>query len=329
MVRALERDHERIAKRYGLSFTVVGIANGRDGLVSAVGGIDKGEALRLAEAGGSLGDLAGVERFDDPLEGLRTTEADVLVETSASPHQGEPGGAHMREALGRGIPVATSNKWPVARHGVALRSLAAERGVAFRAESTVMSGTTLIGYLTEGLGGATPVSARGVVNATANSILTSMAGGASYDEALARAQADGLAEPDPAADVDGHDSVAKAMILSGLVFGRQLEIGEVERRGISALTAEEVDALANGGCVREVTSLEFEEPGGLGAVTASVRPEILEAGDPLADIDGTLNCLVVRAEPLGEVRIAGPGAGPGLAGQGVLSDLIRIASDLR
>ena len=142
----------------------------------------------------------------------------------------------MREALGRGIPVVTSNKWPVARFGTELRDLARQGGVAFRAESTVMSGTPLLGPLTEGLAGATPLSVRGVVNATANSILTDMAAGASYDDALEAAQAAGLAEPDPSADVDGHDSVAKAMILSGLVFDRGLDLEEVERRGISDLT---------------------------------------------------------------------------------------------
>jgi len=72
----------------------------------------------------------------------RATEADLLVEVTASPPaDGEPGLAHMREAPGRGIPVVTSNKWPVALHGVELAALARSQGVAFRAESTVMSGT--------------------------------------------------------------------------------------------------------------------------------------------------------------------------------------------
>ena len=62
----------------------------------------------------------------------------------------------MREALGRGIPVITSNKWPIALHGVELAELAANQGVALRAESTVMSGTPLLGPLTEGLGRGGP-----------------------------------------------------------------------------------------------------------------------------------------------------------------------------
>jgi homoserine dehydrogenase len=304
--RAVSGDAGALARDNGLSFSVVGSATGRGGFQSADG-----------------------QHWDSSLEGMRATDADVLVETAASPMEGEPGASHMREALQRGIPVVTSNKWPVARFGVELRDLARENRTAFRAESTVMSGTPLVGPLTEGLAGATPHSLRGVVNATANSILTNMASGASYTDALSAAQDAGLAEPDPGADVDGHDSVAKAMILSGLVFGRGLDLEEVERRGISELSAEELHALARGGCVREVTSLEFEKPGGRGGATARVRPEIIAAEDPLARIDGTMCCVVAKCDPLGEIRIAGPGAGPELAGQGVLSDLIRVSRDLQ
>ena len=72
------------------------------------------------------------------------------------------------------------------------------------------------------------------MNATVNRMLTDMSAGAPYDDALARAQAEGLAEPDPSADVDGRDEAAKAMILAALLFGHQLAPGEVRVRGISS-----------------------------------------------------------------------------------------------
>jgi homoserine dehydrogenase len=83
----------------------------------------------------------------------------------------------MQEALRRGIPVVTSNKWPVALRGAELAELARRRGVAFRIESTVMSGTPLLSALVEGLAGAVPVGPRGLLNATANFILTRTAQG--------------------------------------------------------------------------------------------------------------------------------------------------------
>jgi homoserine dehydrogenase len=227
---------------------------------------------------------------------LRATEADLLVETSASPPEGgQPGLAHLREALARRIPVVTSNKWPVALDGVALAALARDQRVPFRAESTVMSGTPVLSALTEGLAGARPISVRGLLNATVNDILTRIARGRSYPEALAAAQAAGLA-------------------------GQALD-----------------GARAAGGTLKHVASLSFAEPGGAGPITgpvigpvsARVQLEVVEPGDRLAGIDGAVNGLTCRADPVGEVTVIGPGAGPELAGQGVLSDLIAVARALQ
>jgi homoserine dehydrogenase len=324
---ALGSQAERLAARYGIGVTVVGLANARDGFVSDANGLDLQAALDLAARGRSLGELPGVRSWPAALDGLRATDADLLVEVTASPPgDGEPGYSHMREALARGIPVVTSNKWPVALYGVELAELARSRGVAFRAESCVMSGTPLLSSLIEGLAGAVPLGLRGLLNATANFILTRMADGATYEDALAEAQAAGLAERDPAADVEGGDAVAKVMILAALVFGRQLGPEEVACRGITDIAPAELErAAAAGARIKHVATLGFSEPDGKGDVVARVQPEPLGRDDPLASIDGTTNAVVCRARPLGEITIAGPGAGPGLAGQGVLSDLIAVA----
>jgi homoserine dehydrogenase len=220
--------------------------------------------------------------------------------------------------LGRDIPAVTSNKWPVALHGVELAELGRAHSAPLRAESTVMSGTPVLSTFREGLAGASPIAVRGVLNATANYITSEMARGQAYSDALADAQQKGLAERDPSADVDGHDAVAKAMVLSALVFGRQLQLEDVSRIGVSSVTQDAVSqALAEGRQIREVTTVD-------GSV-ARVEPVALEADDPLARVDGTDNAIVCRAEPLGEVTIVGPGAGVELAGQGVLSDLVATA----
>jgi homoserine dehydrogenase len=287
--------------------------------------------LELASQGKSIGDLPGVRHWPSALEGLRATEADLLVEVTASPSaDGEPGLAHISEALERAIPAVTSNKWPVALHGVELASLARRRGVAFRAESTVMSGTPVLSALGNGLAGAVPVAVRGLLNATANFILSRMSEGSSYGDALAEAQAAGLAERDPSADVEGDDTLAKVMILSGLVFGRQLRREQVACSGIVDIARSEFERAASSGArVKHVAALEFSEPGGGGDVTARVAPELVGPEDPLARVEGTTNAVVCRARPIGEVTITGPGAGPELAGQGVLSDLIAVARDHR
>lgn len=327
LATALDSQAERLAARYGVETTVVGVANARDGFVYHPGGLRLRALLELAQEGRSIADHPGARRWPSAVEGLRATEADLLVEVSeSSPADGEPGASHMREALRRGIPVVTSNKWPVALHGVELAGLARSGGVAFRAESTVMSGTPLLGTLTEGLAGALPLGMRGLLNATANFILTRMAEGRTYEDALAEAQAAGLAERDPAADVEGYDAVAKVMVLSALVFGRQLRRDQVACRGIAAISSSQMDEAAAAGMrLKHVATLEFSGPDGAGEVTARVEPELVPADDPLANVEGTTNAVVCRALPLGEVTVAGPGAGLELAGQGVLSDLIAVA----
>jgi len=230
----LGSQRERLAASYGLDTVVVGAASARGGFVYDADGLDLASLPAAARGSRPAVGGRGAGRWPSAIEGLRATEADLLVEVSASPAaDGEPGVTHMREALQRRIPVVTSNKWPVALHGTDLAALARNQGVAFRAESTVMSGTPVLSTLTEGLAGAIPIALRGLLNATANFILSRMADGRSYEDALAEAQRAGLAERDPAADVEGHDTVAKVMILSGLVFGRQLRREQVTCRGIT------------------------------------------------------------------------------------------------
>jgi homoserine dehydrogenase len=184
----------------------------------------------------------------------------------------------------------------------------------------------LASALVDGLAGAVPVGLRGLLNATAHFILSRMAEGTTYEEALAEAQTAGLAERDPAADVEGHDAVAKVMILSALVFGRQLRPEQVARRGITDIARAQIDQAASRGArLKHVARLEFSAPDGAGDVTARVEPELVPGDDPLASIDGTSNAVVCRANPIGEVTIIGPGAGPQIAGQGVFSDLIAVA----
>jgi homoserine dehydrogenase len=321
LLRALHEDAATLAGRYGLVPRVVGVANARDGFVHDAGGLDLATLLQLAADGRSLAEHPAVSRWSTAAAGLAATEADVLVEVTASAASdgGEPGVTHMRAALERRIPVVTSNKWPVALHGVELAALARERGIAFRAESTVMSGTPVLSSLVQGLAGARPIGVRGILNATVNFILTRMEWGDSYEEALGAAQREGLAERDPSADVDGYDAMAKAMVLAGLVFGKQLRPDDLVRHGIAGIDRAEIEAACSSGAhLKQLVTIE-RSPDGL---IARVEPSLVPGDDPLAQVTGATNALTCRADPVGEVTIIGPGAGPQLAGQGVLSDLL-------
>jgi homoserine dehydrogenase len=326
LLDSLHSQASSLADEFGLAPTVVGVANAHDGFVYSSNGLDLALLLELTSGGRSIAEHPGTRRWRTAGEGLEATEADVLVEVTSSTVDagGEPGLTHMRYALRRGIPVVTSNKWPVALHGVELTELARQTGAVFRAESTVMSGTPVLSTLVGGLAGTKPITLRGVLNATANFILMRMEQGESYVDALAMAQATGLAERDPSADVEGYDAMAKAMILAGLVFGTQLRPEDVVRRGITGVGRAQVEAArAAGARVKQLVTLD--RSGGAGAeLTARIEPVVLSDEDPLARVAGVTNAVTCRAEPVGEVTITGPGAGLGLAGQGVLSDLIAV-----
>jgi homoserine dehydrogenase len=307
VLNALLRD----AERFDLQLVAAG---DRGGLVHRTEGLPIGELLDVKAAEASLATVDGVEHWVSALDALREIDIDILIEVSLSPPDGEPGLSHIRAALTRGIAVATSNKWPVAVAGTELVELARDNATRLRAESTVMSGTPVLSTLTEGIAGATPLRLRGVVNATVNFICSRVAEGSTYEGALREAQMIGLAEPDPSADVEGHDSVSKLMVLAGLVFGIQLTVDDVARRGLAQRRPQPGDR------VREVMSLDPHD----GCFRVDVRE--IPSDDPLARIENATNAIIAEVDPIGEITIAGPGAGPALAGQGVYSDVLRLAT---
>ncbi len=190
-----------------------------------------------------------------------------------------------------------------------------------------MSGTPVISTIREGLSGATVYSVRGVLNGTANYVLTRMSDGLDYDQALEEAIRIGYAEPDPSDDVEGHDSVAKARILAEVAFGRHIELDAVASSGISSVTRSDIDdARSQGFSIKHLVTVKSDrnrahQPPD---ISCSVQPARLPFSDRLARLEGVENGVTISAEPVGEITIIGPGAGRQQAGQGVFSDLVHV-----
>jgi homoserine dehydrogenase len=189
-----------------------------------------------------------------------------------------------------------------------------------------MSGTPVLSTIREGLAGTRITALRGILNGTANQILTLMAQGLEYPAALADAQAQGYAESEPTDDVEGHDVVAKTRILAATAFSRAVALDQVIRRGITDITRDAIQHAARRGCRIKLVGTLKPRPGDSSApVEARVEPLALPFTDPLARVDGVMNALAIETDPVGEVTIIGPGAGPEQAEQGMFADLVAVA----
>jgi len=307
---------------HGFAPRVTAVVDPAVGSVFRRQGLDVDELLRLADDGRQLTEHDDADAVTDLADALGRGAADTVVElTPTNLQTGEPGLSHVRAAIAAGLHVITTNKGPIALAYRELADAARAAGVEFRFEGTVMSGTPVLNLCESGLAGAGIRGIRGVVNGTCNFILSQMEGGVGYQDALADAQRLGYAEADPAGDVDGWDAAAKALILANCVLGADLRIDDVSRTGIGEISAADVEkAAAAGKTWRLVARVDRVDDGW----AASVAPEMVERADPLGALAGPGNLLLFDTEALGEVAIAGPGAGRRATGHAVVADLIAI-----
>ena len=332
LAAAIDRRHAWLEAECGVYVSVVSVATRRDGFIHRDAGFEIPALLELASARRSLGDYPGTRRWETALEGLAMTGCDVLAEASnTNPREPEPALSHIRHALERGTHVITSSKGACAAAALELSALARQRGVQFRMESTVMSSIPVLSTIREGLAGTRVVAVRGILNGTANYILTLMAGGLDYAAALADAQAQGYAEPDPTDDVEGHDVIAKVRILATVAFGHALTLDQVIQRGITGISLDTVQqAVRDGHRIKFVAMLRSHSEDDMAGsdsprLEARVEPQALPLTDPLARVEGVMNALTIQTDTVREVTIIGPGAGPEQARQGMFADLVALA----
>ena len=221
----------------------------------------------------------------------------------------EPARSYIAEALGSGRHVVTANKEVIAKHGAALRDLAAEGGVRLLYEASVGGGIPIISPLFRDLLANDITAVTAIINGTTNYMLTAMAqDGADYADALADAQRLGYAEPDPTADVEGHDAAFKLAILCGLAFHVEVSPEDVMQRGITQVTARDIRyASTLGYAIKLLAEGRLVD----GELLASVQPTLIGREEPLSKVDGVLNAVQVEGDLVGRVVLEGPGAGIG------------------
>ncbi len=313
-----------IRSRFGVEGEIVGIATRTRGCLYDSEGLPLEEVLSYEASAGRLAKGPGKSSFGSAGDLLENADYDLLVEcTTTNITHPKTAMEFMKTAMKHKAAVVTSNKGPLFLSYHELEKHAREQKVPFLFEAAVLSGTPLFSFARYCLQGARIISCEGIVNGTCNYILDLMAQGSSFDEALLDARRKGYAEPEPLFDVEGTDSAVKACIIAQVIFGSYpLTLEEVHVEGIRDVSGAMIQkALRSGGNVRLVARIEMsgKKP------VISVKPEVLPGAHPLSKVTGASNGVLFVTDTLGEVFVAGGGAGPRQTAYSLFRDVVEAS----
>ena len=264
----------------------------------------------------------GARAVSDWKELLQDPSVDVVVET-----MGGTGDSRqlVRSALEQGKPVVTANKNLLAEYGDELFALAAKRNLPIGFEASVAGGIPILRVIHESTAGDRLRSVHGILNGTANYILTQMeTRGIEFDQALAEAQKAGYAEADPSFDIDGQDARDKLCILARMAFEGRLSVSRIPTYGIRQVRAIDIHSANRLDCtIRLVGSAEQTQSG----LEVAVRPWLVSRRSMLAKVEGVNNAVFLAGDKIGTQMFYGRGAGGDATGAAVVSDLIEISRD--
>jgi homoserine dehydrogenase len=233
----------------------------------------------------------------------------------------------INAAIDNGKSVTTANKELMAACGSEIWDRAIHAGVNVAMEASVCGGIPIHAVLREGISGDRIVAVLGILNGTSNYILTEMEKhGTPLETVLAEAQRLGYAEANPSADVDGFDARSKLAILSALAFGEKITPSDIYLEGIRRITPTDFDyARQLGHTIRLLCAARQTRDG----LVLSVRPALIPLSTILAGVRGSYNAVWVKGHYGEDTFYYGRGAGPRPTGVAVVSDLMRVAREIR
>ncbi len=303
---AVGRSVLELAAEYGHSVTA--IADSSSGAIDPAG-LDPETVLARKDDEGRVG-------ATDPDEVL-DSGYDALVEaTPTTLGDAEPGFSHAVAALERDRHIVLANKGPVAERYADLRAAERESAGEVRFEATVGGAIPAVSTI-EDFGPEHVTAVRGVLNGTANFILTRMAAeGLDYEHVLAEAQDLGVAEADPSFDVEGTDAALKCVITANVLSDREFTLADAEVAGIESIPGNALELAAEDG--RTVRLIGEATPEGV-----RVGPRLVPENGPLA-VAGTRNIVQLETTHAGRLHLSGRGAGGPETATAVLSDVGRL-----
>jgi homoserine dehydrogenase len=261
---------------------------------------------------------------DDPNAVIDDPEIQILCELIGGV---EPAHDYVLRALRNNKNIVTANKEMMAKAGRDLLQEAESRGLDFSFEGSVGGGIPIIQPLKQALAGNKFSRILGIVNGTTNYILSKMTSeGADFADVLREAQAQGYAEADPAADIEGYDAQYKTAILSSIAFTSRVDPSQIYVEGITKIGQRDIEVARDLGYVIKIVGIGTD----LGdALQVRVHPVLLPKSHPLASVNDVYNAVFLHGDAVGDVMFYGRGAGSLPTGSAVVGDIIETARNIR
>jgi len=227
------------------------------------------------------------------------------------------------KALKNGKHVVTANKALLSKHGNELVKIARENHVDLAFEASTAGCIPIIKTLKESHIGNDIKSISAILNGTCNYILTKISKqGISFDEALKDAQAKGFAEADPFLDVEGLDTAHKLAILNAIAHGIDFNLNDIHVEGISRITPLDIQfGFEFGYTIKLLAISKFEKD----FIEARVHPTMIPISNPLSNVDGSMNAVVIDGDATGQTMLYGHGAGMLPTASAVINDIADIS----
>lgn len=265
-----------------------------------------------------------VVRTNDWRDVVCHPEIDIVVEAIGGT---ATAGHIVEEALRQRKSVVTANKELMALRGAELWALANQNGVNLAMEASVAGGIPIHTVLREGIAGDRVLELYGILNGTSNFILTEIEKShAAFESVLSEAQQLGYAEADPSADIDGLDARSKLAILAALAFGEKLTPADIYTEGIRRIMPVDFQYAHQLQHTIRLLCLARQSDEGL---LLSVRPSLIPQTAILAHVQGAYNAIWIRGAYGDDTFYYGRGAGSKPTGVAVVSDLMRVAREIR
>jgi len=230
------------------------------------------------------------------------------------------------DALEKGKNVVTANKALLAIYGTEIFKKAEEKSVQLGFEGSVGGGIPIIKVLKEDLSANNIKEIYGIINGTANYILTRMEKeGKEFDEVLKDAQRLGYAEADPTFDVEGIDTAHKLTILSSIAFNTIVPFDKVFVEGISSIKQVDIDFARRLNCKIKLLAIAKKHEND---IEVRVHPTMIPDRYILSKVENVYNAIYLVSDKLDRTIHYGRGAGSLPTGSAVAGDIISISRDI-